>query len=391
MTEDKDALRPPEQPQPPAKDEARRLNAELQAERNFIATVLDAADCIVVVLDAGQKIVLANGAVQRILGYAPADVTGQLLSVFFPSVPALENTQQGENDWPTKDGVSRLIAWSTTTLAPGLTILTGHDITERQRAEERRALSIRLEASQHEANASAAKDEFLATLSHEFRTPLNAILGWTQILRSRRLDQVTTVRAYEAIERNAKTQVDLIEDMLDVSRIITGRLRLDMQPVLLTEIVEAALDSVRPTAVAKGVHLEYEKMPDNPVVSGDQRRLQQIVWNLLSNAVKFTPASGVVRVKLAYTTSEATVTVSDTGKGINPQFLPHIFERFRQAETMASRTAGGLGLGLSIARDLVELHGGTIEASSEGEGCGATFVATFPLREAISTAAVQNA
>jgi len=391
MTEDKDALRPPDESQPPAKDEIRRLNAEIQAERNFIATVLDAADCIVVVLDAAQRIVLANGAVQRILGYAPADVTGQLLNALFPSAPPLENMQQGENDWPTKDGGWRFIAWTATTLAPGLTILTGHDVTERQRAEERRALLIRLESSQHEANASAAKDEFLATLSHEFRTPLNAILGWTQILRSRRLDQVTTVRAYEAIERNAKTQVDLIEDMLDVSRIITGRLRLDMQPVLLTEIVEAALDAVRPTADAKGVHLEYEKMPDNPVVSGDQRRLQQIVWNLLSNAVKFTPASGVVQVKLAYTTSEATVTVSDTGKGINPQFLPHIFERFRQAETMASRTAGGLGLGLSIARDLVELHGGTIEANSEGDGCGATFVATFPLRESISTAAVQNA
>src|SRR5262245_37955662 len=140
MTEDKDALYPPDESQPPAKDEIRRLNAEIQAERNFIATVLDAADCIVVVVDAAQKIVLANGAVQRVLGYAPAEVTGQLLNALFPSAPPLENMQQGENDWPTKDGGSRFIAWTGTTLAPGLTILTGHDITERQRAEERRAL-----------------------------------------------------------------------------------------------------------------------------------------------------------------------------------------------------------------------------------------------------------
>src|SRR5262249_39823259 len=236
--------------------------------------------------------------------------------------------------------------------------------------------------------ANRAKDEFLATLSHELRTPLNAILGWTQILRAKRLDEVTTARAFEAIERNAKVQAELIEDMLDVSRIITGRLRLELQPVRLSEAVEAALDSVRPTADAKGVRLECELMSDTGFISGDQHRLQQIVWNLLSNAVKFTPASGNVRVKLEFTESEAKLMVSDTGRGISSHFLPYVFDRFRQAETMASRTAGGLGLGLSIARHLVELHGGLIEASSEGEGRGATFTVTFPLRE--NVAAVQN-
>jgi signal transduction histidine kinase len=239
--------------------------------------------------------------------------------------------------------------------------------------------------------ANRAKDEFLATLSHELRTPLNAILGWTQILRSKHLDEVTTVRAFEAIERNAKAQAELIEDMLDVSRIITGRLRLELQPVRLSEAVEAALDSVRPAAEAKGVRMDCHLMPDGGSISGDQHRLQQIVWNLLSNAVKFTPAAGLVRVRLEYTDSEARLTVSDTGRGISQHFLPYVFDRFRQAETMSSRTAGGLGLGLSIARHLVELHGGLIEATSEGEGRGATFTVTFPLREMISTQAVQTA
>jgi signal transduction histidine kinase len=239
--------------------------------------------------------------------------------------------------------------------------------------------------------ANRAKDEFLATLSHELRTPLNAILGWIQILRTKRVDEITTARAFEAIERNAKAQAELIEDMLDVSRIITGRLRLELQPVQLSEAVEAALDSVRPTAEAKGVRIDAELTNDAGAISGDPHRLQQIVWNLLSNAVKFTPASGFVRVNLQYSGSEARLTVIDTGKGISKAFLPFVFDRFRQAETMVSRTASGLGLGLSIARHLVELHGGMIEARSEGEGRGATFTVTFPLREAVPAAAVQNA
>lgn len=238
--------------------------------------------------------------------------------------------------------------------------------------------------------ANRAKDEFLATLSHELRTPLNAILGWIQILRAKRLDEVTTGRAFEAIERNAKAQAELIEDMLDVSRIITGRLRLDLQPVELGAAVEAALDSVRPTADAKGVKLEYD-LDGAGTISGDPHRLQQIVWNLLSNAVKFTPSGGQVGIKLAHAGTEMKLTVTDTGKGISPHFLPYVFDRFRQGEAMASRTSGGLGLGLSIARHLVELHGGVIEASSEGEGRGATFTVTFPFKESFPVTAVQNA
>jgi len=239
--------------------------------------------------------------------------------------------------------------------------------------------------------ANRAKDEFLATLSHELRTPLHAILGWTQILRAKRLDEVTTARAFEAIERNAKAQAELIEDMLDVSRIITGRLRLELQPVELPAAVEAALDSVRPAAEAKGVRLEYSADAQGGVISGDPHRLQQIVWNLLSNAVKFTPSGGLVRIVLERLDSHLKLTVQDTGKGINAQFLPYVFDRFRQAETMVSRTASGLGLGLSIARHLVELHGGFIEAHSDGEGRGATFTITFPYRESLPVMAIQNA
>src|SRR5439155_21686573 len=193
--------------------------------------------------------------------------------------------------------------------------------------------------------ANRAKDEFLATLSHELRTPLNAILGWTQILRTKRLDEVTTGRAFEAIERNAKAQAELIEDMLDVSRIISGRLRLELKPVRLSSAVEAALDSVRPTADAKGVRLECDLASDTGSISGDPHRLQQIVWNLLSNAVKFTPSGGSVRLKLEYAEGQARLTVTDTGKGISPQFLPYVFDRFRQAETMSSRTTSGLEIG----------------------------------------------
>jgi signal transduction histidine kinase len=211
-----------------------------------------------------------------------------------------------------------------------------------------------------------------------------------QILRTKRLDEVTTGRAFEAIDRNAKAQAQLIEDMLDVSRIITGRLPLDLQPVELASAIDGALDAVRPAADAKGVHLDCAIEAEEVVIAGDQHRLQQIVWNLLSNAVKFTPAGGRVSVRLSRSDSELRLTISDNGKGISPQFLPFVFDRFRQAEPMINRKTGGLGLGLSIARHLVELHGGMIEASSEGEGRGATFTVTFPIRETPVIAA-QNA
>jgi signal transduction histidine kinase len=237
-------------------------------------------------------------------------------------------------------------------------------------------------AKQQAEEANRMKDEFLATLSHELRTPLNAMLGWAQVLRMGKLDEAAAARALETIERNARAQAQLIADLLDVSRIITGKLRLDFQPVELPRIIEAALDSVRPAADAKGIHLVVTRDPLASPVLGDGDRLQQVVWNLLSNAIKFTPREGTVEVRLRQTGASAEVRVSDTGAGIRPDFLPYVFDRFRQAESTITRSHGGLGLGLSIVRHLVELHGGTVEVQSEGEGKGAIFTVLLPVRAA---------
>jgi PAS domain S-box-containing protein len=233
---------------------------------------------------------------------------------------------------------------------------------------------------QQTQEANRAKDEFLATVSHELRTPLNAILGWARMLSTGKLDEPTYARALETIERNAKAQARLIEDILDVSRIIMGKLRLNFQPVELAPVVESVLDAARPTAENKGVLLESSLDPLSGTISGDPDRLQQVAWNLVSNAVKFTPKGGRIRVRLKRTGSCIQFTVSDTGQGIGPDFLPRIFERFSQAESTSTRSHGGLGLGLAIVRHLVELHGGTVQAESPGEGRGATFIVTLPIR-----------
>jgi len=236
--------------------------------------------------------------------------------------------------------------------------------------------NVRLYREAHDANR--AKDEFLATVSHELRTPLNAILGWTRLLREEALDKATVTRALETIERNGRSQAQLIEDILDASRIISGKLRLISEPVELVNVIRAALDTVRPTANAKGVLLEESL--DSPFrILGDADRLQQIASNLLTNAIKFTSKAGKVLVKLERTESTIQLSVSDTGKGIKPEFLPHIFDRFTQAEQTSKRAHGGLGLGLAIVRNLVELHGGSIHVESPGEGKGATFFVHLPI------------
>ncbi len=315
---------------------------------------------------------------------------------------------------------------------------TVEDITDRKQAEEARAQIIREQVARQQAEAAnRMKDEFLATLSHELRTPLNSVLGWARLLRTRSFDEATVARALETIERNAKAQSQLIEDILDVSRIIRGKLQLNLRPLNLVPIIEAAIDSVRPTAEAKSLQLQYifdlsvgqvtdnclpvhssedkplslssdGSTPPNPslkngetlaqeicdckgspspnsfmrkggsltggiLVNGDPDRLQQIVWNLVSNAIKFTPEGGTIEVSCLRTGSHAQIQVSDTGIGINPDFLPHVFDRFRQADSTTTRSHGGLGLGLAIVRHLVELHGGTVSADSKGEGQGATF------------------
>jgi PAS domain S-box-containing protein len=246
-------------------------------------------------------------------------------------------------------------------------------------AIENQQLYRTAQAARAEAEtANRMKDQFLATLSHELRTPLNAIFGWAQLLRTGKLDPAAVERGVETIERNARAQKQLIDDLLDVSRIISGKLRLEMQPVEPASVVEAALETIAPAAQTKGVSLR-RRVARTGLVVGDPQRLQQVVWNLLSNAVKFTPKGGEVRVSVEALDGHTEITVADTGQGIASEFLPHVFERFRQADPSSTRRHGGLGLGLAIVRQLVELHGGTVRAESPGEGRGATFVVSLPL------------
>lgn len=261
-------------------------------------------------------------------------------------------------------------------------VSTWRNVSERIRAEAEIA-----RARQKAENASRAKDEFLATVSHELRTPLNAILGWIQLLALDDLDLETRREAILTIERNAKSQARLIEDLIDISRIVAGKLRLEMRPVDLGGTIEAALAAARPAATARSLALDVLVDSAAGLVQGDPDRLQQIVWNLLSNAIKFTPVNGRVRIGLRRLEAGVEIRVSDSGKGIEPDFLPHVFERFSQADSSSTRHYSGLGLGLAITRHLVELHGGQIEASSEGEGHGATFTVRLPLTPPADAAA----
>ena len=247
-------------------------------------------------------------------------------------------------------------------------------------AAERESLLESERAARTEAERlSDVKDEFLATLSHELRTPLNAILGWSQVLRSASRDGVDLMKGLEAIERNARVQTQLIEDLLDMSRITSGKLRLDVQSIQPVSFIEAAVETVKPAADAKGIRLEKLLDPQAGPISGDPSRLQQVVWNLLSNAIKFTPRDGKVQILLERVNSSIEVSVADTGIGIKAEFIPHLFERFRQADASTTRKHAGLGLGLSIVKNLVELHGGTVWVRSEGEGRGTTVAVQLPL------------
>jgi signal transduction histidine kinase/ActR/RegA family two-component response regulator len=242
--------------------------------------------------------------------------------------------------------------------------------------------SVALENSRLYADAQAAnrmKDEFLAVLSHELRTPLNAIVGYSRLLRGGILPAEKAARGLETLERNATWLTQIVEDVLDVSRIVSGKIRLDVQPVELQVIIDNAVASIQPAADAKHVRLQSMVDPGVGPVSGDPGRLQQVVWNLVSNAVKFTPKKGRVQVRLERVNSHLEIVVSDTGIGIRPDFVPFVFERFRQADSSTTRKTGGLGLGLAIVRHIVEMHGGTVEASSAGEGQGATFRVRLPL------------
>lgn len=255
------------------------------------------------------------------------------------------------------------------------------EIAERKYAEERLRVSLAQEqiARSEAETANRMKDEFLATVSHELRTPLNAIIGWAQVLRSGRIDEATAARAVETIERNAKSQAQLIEDILDVSRAITGKLCLTLGSVDMASVINTAIDSMQLAADSKNLHLAVTLDPKARHTSGDANRLQQVVWNLLSNAIKFTPSGGRVEVRLERADSDLQITVSDTGQGISSDLLPFVFDRFRQGDGSSTRRHTGLGLGLAIVRHLVEMHGGTVQAESDGEGLGSRFTIRLPL------------
>ncbi len=281
----------------------------------------------------------------------------------------------------TYDELEQLVAARTAELSRANRELS-LEIAERRRIEEERAqLLIR------EQQANRLKDEFLATVSHELRTPLNAVLGWARVLRSADIDPELQARALESIERNAQSQARLIEDILEVSRIVTGKLRLKVRTLDMSQVIDAALDVVRPAAEAKDITLRTD-IPERPWRGvGDADRLQQIVWNLLSNAVKFTPRGGTVTATLARANGADEIIVTDTGKGIDPSFLPHVFAPFRQADASTTRDHGGLGLGLAIVRQLTELHGGTVRAESQGVDLGARFIVALPAQQTAPGAA----
>ncbi|HEX8293735.1 MAG TPA: ATP-binding protein [Pyrinomonadaceae bacterium] len=266
-------------------------------------------------------------------------------------------------------------------------------LSELKRGEaEREKILLREQAARAEAEAAnRLKDEFLSTLSHELRTPLTSIIGWTNLMRAGRVRGEVQAQALETIERNAKVQSRLIDDLLDLSRIISGKLLLEAREVGLDTVVSNSIEVVRPAANAKGIRLTFECEPGGKTISGDPARLQQVAWNLLSNAVKFTPEGGQVSVRLSSEGARVKLSVSDTGRGIPPEFLPHVFDRFRQADSATTRSYGGLGLGLAIVRHLAELHGGEVGAESAGENQGSTFSVAFPLAQTAAPCSCQQA
>jgi PAS domain S-box-containing protein len=339
-----------------------------------------------------------NDGARRIFGYSEEEVVGQPINILIPDdrqdeePKIIERLKRGErvDHYQTvrvrKDGQKIDLSLTISPIRNALGQIIGaskiaRDITEhiRLQAERERLLQQAQTAREQAEKANRVKDEFVATVSHELRTPLNAILGWSSMLLSDKLKGADARRGLETIERNARLQAQLIEDILDVSRSISGKLRLDIKPVELISVIRAAVDAVRPAAQGKDIQLQLLLDPAADHVQADATRMQQIIWNLLANAIKFTPKRGFVQVKLDRVESRAQVTVTDTGEGISPDFLPFIFNRFQQGDGTTTRRHGGLGLGLAIARHLVEMHGGTIEAASEGLDKGATFTIAFPL------------
>jgi PAS domain S-box-containing protein len=390
---------------PPDDPSALQFSEDPETLRALLAAVVASSDDAIITKTLQGTITSWNAAAERLLGYTASEAIGQSILLLVPmdrrdeELHIIENLRSGrridhyETVRVAKGGRQIEVALTISPIRDSKGQVIGaskimHDISERRRVErdfqdlleERSQLLEREREARNQAEQlSATKDDFLATLSHELRTPLNAILGWTQILRRSGPAPTDLSKGLEVIERNVRAQSQLVEDLLDLSRIVSGRMRLDVQAMMPFSFVQPAVESLRPAADARGVRLETLLDPAAGPVSGDAGRLQQVVWNLVSNAIKFTNKGGRVQVTLERVNSHIEISVADTGRGIAPEFLPHVFERFRQGDTSTTRQHGGLGLGLSIVKHIVELHGGTVQAKSAGEGHGATFRVQLPV------------
>lgn len=373
-----------------AEEALRQREAELDLVTNAVPALIS-------FVDSDQCYRFNNQGYEEWFGHPTTEIYGRYIrevlgeTAYAEIRPYVEQVLAGqqvtfESQLPYKDGGTRYVSatyvprFNSQGTVEGFVALI-NDISDRKRAEtEREQLLAREQAARAEAErANRVKDEFLAIVSHELRSPLNPILGWSTLLQNRKLDPAKTAQALDTIGRNAKLQAELIEDLLDISRILRGKLSLNVGPIDLASTIQAAMETVRLAAETKSIQIHTMLEPTIGLVSGDSSRLQQVVWNLLSNAIKFTPEGGRVDIRLERLGSQTQITVSDTGKGIHPDFLPYVFDYFRQEDGATTRKFGGLGLGLAIVRHLVELHGGTVQVESPGEGQGATFIVTLPL------------
>ena len=372
----------------------RDITDRRKADAKFRALLESAPDAIVIVERDG-RIAIVNAQTEQMFGFRRDELIGQPVEVLVP-LPYRSRHEQHRRGYVAaaharpmgagselfavrKDGTQFPVEISLSPLetAEGLLVASAiRDISERKRAEAERDRLLQERAAH--AEASRVKDEFLATLSHELRTPLNAILGWTSLLLKEPAFKGRTRHALETVLRNAHAQTQLVEDLLDLSRVVTGQLRIEPQPMDLADVVRAAIDVVRPSAEAKGLSITLNADLTSYLTLGDEDRMRQAVWNVLANAVKFTPEGGRIDVRLERRERNVQVEVTDTGMGITADFLPHVFDRFRQADGTPTRQHGGLGLGLAIVRSIVEAHGGTIVAKSGGPARGATFVIDVP-------------
>jgi PAS domain S-box-containing protein len=382
----------------------RSLIDGLRAARKRFEELLEFAPEAMVLTGSDGRIVFVNSQAEKLFGYLREELANQLVEMLFPerlrgefrTGEVLEIEEAGGSfnriavgshaefmglDNEGREFPIEIIQRQIQADEGQLTMSIIRDISARKRIEQERAdmLAREREARRLAEEASRVKDDFLTTVSHELRAPLTAVLGWTKLLRGGQVDRATAEHALLTIERNVKSQAHLIGDLLDASRIATGKLRLEKRPLELIALIESSVDALRPSVEANQLRLQMVLEPWVGPFSGDPERIKQVIWNLLSNAVKFTPPGGLIEVRLEKLDQKALLIVSDTGQGIDPEFLPNIFDRFRQEDSSTNRTAGGLGLGLAIVKYIVEAHGGAIYAYSAGIGRGADFMITMPL------------